>query len=245
MTAPLLQVIGLNKTFGGLRALADVTLSVNQGEIVGVIGPNGAGKTTLFSHLVGLHKPTSGRIVFDGNDLVGLKPHRIASAGIVKTFQNVALFLEETALDNVLIGGLMRHDIPHARDLARSCLERVGMLSIADKMAKDLSFPERARVEVARALCTEPKVLLLDEAMAALNHAEMDAFMALVRSLRSEGLTIVIIEHHMRAIMSLCDRIVVLNFGKVIAEGHPSEVARHPEVVAAYLGKSYAEGVAS
>lgn len=245
MTAPLLQVIDLNKTFGGLRALSDVTLSVNQGEIVGVIGPNGAGKTTLFSHLVGLHKPTSGRIVFDGNDIAGLKPHRIASVGIVKTFQNVALFLEETALDNVLIGGLMRHDIPHARDLARSCLNRVGMLSIADKTARDLSFPERARVEVARALCTEPKILLLDEAMAALNHAEMDAFMALVRALRSEGLTIVIIEHHMRAIMSLCDRIVVLNFGKVIAEGRPSEVARHPEVVAAYLGKSYAEGATS
>ncbi len=245
MTTPLLQVIDLNKSFGGLRALSDVTLSVNQGEIVGVIGPNGAGKTTLFSHLVGLHKPTSGRIVFDGKDIVGLKPHRIASAGIVKTFQNVALFLEETALDNVLIGGLMRHDIPHARDLARSCLDRVGMLSIADKMAKDLSFPERARVEVARALCTEPKILLLDEAMAALNHAEMDAFMALVRTLRGEGLTIVIIEHHMRAIMSLCDRLVVLNFGKVIAEGQPSEVARHPEVVAAYLGKSYAEGAAS
>jgi branched-chain amino acid transport system ATP-binding protein len=245
MTAPLLQVIDLNKTFGGLRALSDVTLSVSQGQIVGVIGPNGAGKTTLFSHLVGLHKPTSGRILFDGNDIAGLKPHRIASAGIVKTFQNVALFLEETALDNVLIGGLMRHDIPHARDLARSCLDRVGMLPIADKLARDLSFPERARVEVARALCTEPKILLLDEAMAALNHAEMDAFMALVRTLRSEGLTIVIIEHHMRAIMSLCDRIVVLNFGKVIAEGHPSEVARHPEVVAAYLGKSYAESAAS
>ncbi len=244
MTAPLLQVKDLNKTFGGLRALSDVTLSVNQGEIVGVIGPNGAGKTTLFSHLVGLHKPTSGRIIFDGNDVVGLKPHRIAAAGMVKTFQNVALFLEETVLDNVLIGGLMRHDIPHARDLARTCLERVGMLSIADKIAKDLSFPERARVEVARALCTEPKILLLDEAMAALNHAEMDDFMNLVRTLRSEGLTIVIIEHHMRAIMSLCDRIIVLNFGKIIAEGAPAEVARHHEVVAAYLGKSYAESAA-
>lgn len=245
MTAPLLQVKDLNKTFGGLRALSDVTLSINQGEIVGVIGPNGAGKTTLFSHLVGLHKPTSGRIIFDGNDIVGLKPHRIAAAGMVKTFQNVALFLEETVLDNVLIGGLMRHDIPHARDLAKTCLERVGMLSIADKIAKDLSFPERARVEVARALCTEPKTLLLDEAMAALNHAEMDDFMNLVRTLRSEGLTIVIIEHHMRAIMSLCDRIIVLNFGKIIAEGAPTEVARHPEVVAAYLGKSFAEGAAS
>jgi branched-chain amino acid transport system ATP-binding protein len=244
MTAPLLQVKDLSKNFGGLRALSDVTLSINQGEIVGVIGPNGAGKTTFFSHLVGLHKPTSGRIIFDGKDVVGLKPHRIAAAGMVKTFQNVALFLEETVLDNVLIGGLMRHDIPHARELARTCLERVGMLSIANKIAKDLSFPERARVEVARALCTEPKILLLDEAMAALNHAEMDDFMNLVRTLRSEGLTIVIIEHHMRAIMSLCDRLIVLNFGKVIAEGAPAEVARHPEVVAAYLGKSFAEGAA-
>ncbi|WP_424629906.1 ABC transporter ATP-binding protein [Bradyrhizobium sp. SYSU BS000235] len=244
MTAPLLQVQDLTKNFGGLRALSDLTLSINQGEIVGVIGPNGAGKTTLFSHLVGLHKPTSGRIIFDGSNIVGLKPHRIAAAGMVKTFQNVALFLEETVLDNVLIGGLMRHDIPHARDLARTCLERVGMLSIADKIAKDLSFPERARVEVARALCTEPKILLLDEAMAALNHAEMDDFMNLVRNLRSEGLTIVIIEHHMRAIMSLCDRIIVLNFGRIIAEGAPAEVARHPEVVAAYLGKSFAESAA-
>jgi len=244
MTPPLLQVKDLTKTFGGLRALSDVTLSINQSEIVGVIGPNGAGKTTLFSHLVGLHKPTSGRIIFDSKDVVGLKPNRIAAAGMVKTFQNVALFLEETVLDNVLIGGLMRHDIPHARDLAKTCLERVGMLSIADKIAKDLSFPERARVEVARALCTEPKILLLDEAMAALNHAEMDDFMNLVRTLRSEGLTIVIIEHHMRAIMSLCDRIIVLNFGKIIAEGAPAEVARHPEVVAAYLGKSFAEGAA-
>lgn len=244
MTAPLLQTKDLTKNFGGLRALSDVSLSINQSEIVGVIGPNGAGKTTLFSHLVGLHKPTSGRIIFDGKDIVGLKPHRIAAAGMVKTFQNVALFLEETVLDNVLIGGLMRHDIPHARDLAKTCLERVGMLSIADKIARDLSFPERARVEVARALCTEPKALLLDEAMAALNHAEMDDFMNLVRTLRSEGLTVVIIEHHMRAIMSLCDRIIVLNFGKIIAEGAPAEVARHPEVVAAYLGKSFAEGAA-
>jgi branched-chain amino acid transport system ATP-binding protein len=245
MTAPLLQVTGLGKTFGGLRALSDVTITINQGEIVGVIGPNGAGKTTLFSNLVGLHRPTAGKIVFDGKNIIGLKPHLIAAAGMVKTFQNVALFLEETVLDNVLIGGLMRHDIPHARALAMSCLERVGMAAISGKIAKDLSFPERARVEVARALCTEPKLLLLDEAMAALDHAEMDAFMTLVRTLRSEGLTIVIIEHHMRAIMALCDRIIALNFGKVIAEGTPSEVAGHPEVIAAYLGKAYAEEATS
>lgn len=236
----LLQTIGLSKSFGGLRALSDVNISIDAGEIVGVIGPNGAGKTTLFNNLVGLHKPTNGRVMFNGIDVVGMKPHRIAEAGMVKTFQNVALFLEETVLDNVLIGGLMRHTIPEARQLALVCLDRVGMASIAGKLARDLSFPERARVEVARALCTEPKLLLLDEAMAALNHAEMDSFMDLVRALRSEGLTIVIIEHHMRAIMTLCERIIALNFGKVIAEGAPSEVARHPDVVAAYLGKAYA-----
>ncbi len=236
----LLQTIGLSKDFGGLRALSDVNITINAGEIVGVIGPNGAGKTTLFNNLVGLHKPTSGRVVLNGVDVVGMKPHRIADAGMVKTFQNVALFLDETVLDNVLIGGLMRHTIPEARQLALTCLERVGMASIAAKVARDLSFPERARVEVARALCTEPKLLLLDEAMAALNHAEMDSFMDLVRALRNEGLTIIIIEHHMRAIMTLCERIIALNFGRVIAEGTPSEVARHPDVVAAYLGKAYA-----
>jgi branched-chain amino acid transport system ATP-binding protein len=236
----LLQTIGLSKNFGGLRALSDVNIIIDAGEIVGVIGPNGAGKTTLFNNLVGLHKPTGGRVVLNGVDVVGMKPHRIADAGMVKTFQNVALFLEETVLDNVLIGGLMRHTIPEARQLALTCLERVGMASIAGKFARDLSFPERARVEVARALCTEPKLLLLDEAMAALNHAEMDSFMDLVRALRNEGLTIVIIEHHMRAIMTLCERIIALNFGRVIAEGTPSEVARHPDVVAAYLGKAYA-----
>ncbi|WP_458757000.1 ABC transporter ATP-binding protein [Afipia sp. TerB] len=241
----LLQTIGLSKNFGGLRALSDVSITVNAGEIVGVIGPNGAGKTTLFNNLVGLHKPSSGRVVLNGVDVVGMKPHRIAEAGMVKTFQNVALFLDETVLDNVLIGGLMRHTIVEARQLALTCLDRVGMAPIAAKFARDLSFPERARVEVARALCTEPKLLLLDEAMAALNHAEMDSFMDLVRALRSEGLTIVIIEHHMRAIMTLCERIIALNFGKVIAEGTPSEVARHPDVVAAYLGKAYAEESAS
>lgn len=240
MNAPLLEVSGVCKRFGGLQALSNVSLSVDAGEIVGLIGPNGAGKTTLFSTLVGLHRPESGSIQLDDRELVGLKPHKIAAAGMVKTFQNVALFLDSSVLDNVLTGGLMRHSIADARALAHRCLERVGIGAIADKLARDLSFPERARVEVARALCTEPRILLLDEAMAALNHAEMDAFMALLRQLREEGLTLIVVEHHMRAIMSLCDRLVVLNFGQKIAMGTPAEIARDPAVVEAYLGRSAA-----
>lgn len=240
MTAPLLQVRGISKRFGGLHALSNVSLSAQPGEILGLIGPNGAGKTTLFSTLVGLHRPDSGTIQLDGRDLVGLKPHKIAAAGMVKTFQNVALFLDSSVLDNVLTGGLMRHSVEEARELGRRCLERVGIQSIAGKLARDLSFPERARVEVARALCTEPRVLLLDEAMAALNHAEMDEFMALLRQLREAGLTLIVVEHHMRAIMSLCERIVVLNFGQMIAAGTPAEISRDPAVVEAYLGSSAA-----
>ncbi|KRE09636.1 ABC transporter ATP-binding protein [Bosea sp. Root381] len=240
MATPLLQVSGIGKRFGGLQALSNVSLTVGTGEIVGLIGPNGAGKTTLFSTLVGLYKPDSGSIRLDGRDLVGLKPHRIAAAGMVKTFQNVALFLDSSVLDNVLTGGLMRHSVEEARALARRCLERVGIGAIADKLARDLSFPERARVEVARALCTEPRILLLDEAMAALNHAEMDEFMTLLRQLREEGLTLIVVEHHMRAIMSLCERLVVLNFGQMIATGTPAEIARDPAVVEAYLGRSAA-----
>ncbi|MGE7468115.1 ABC transporter ATP-binding protein [Bosea sp. NPDC003192] len=240
MAETLLDISGISKRFGGLQALSNVSLSIASGEIVGLIGPNGAGKTTLFSTLVGLHRPDSGTIRLDGHDLVGLKPHRIAAAGMVKTFQNVALFLDSSVLDNVLTGGLMRHSVEGARDLARRCLERVGISAIAGKLARDLSFPERARVEVARALCTEPRVLLLDEAMAALNHVEMDEFMALLRQLRAEGLTLIVVEHHMRAIMSLCERLVVLNFGQMIATGTPAEISRDPAVVQAYLGRSAA-----
>jgi branched-chain amino acid transport system ATP-binding protein len=240
MTAPLLEIHGISKRFGGLAALNDVSAEVGRGEIVGLIGPNGAGKTTLFSTLVGLHRPNAGTIRLNGQNLVGLKPHKVAAAGMVKTFQNVALFLDSTVLDNVLIGGLMRHSVENARDLARRCLDRVGIGAIADKFAHSLSFPERARVEVARALCTEPQILLLDEAMAALNPVEMDEFLKLLRDLRAEGLTLVVVEHHMRAIMSLCERIIVLNFGQVIATGTPQEVSRNPDVVRAYLGRSAA-----
>lgn len=239
MSAPLLAVEGLSKRFGGLLALSGVTFTVGRGEIVGLIGPNGAGKSTLFSTLVGLHRPSGGRVRLGGQDITGLRPHKIAARGLTKTFQNVSLFSQSSVLDNVLIGGLMHSPVEAARAFAVECLERVGIADIAGRRAGSLSFPERARVELARALCTRPKVLLLDEVMAALNPAEMDEVIGLVRALRADGLTVIVVEHHMRAIMSVCDRILVLNFGELIAEGAPAHIARHPKVVEAYLGREH------
>jgi branched-chain amino acid transport system ATP-binding protein len=235
----ILAISNVSKRFGGLRALDDVSLEVERGEIVGLIGPNGAGKTTLFSALVGLHRIDGGTIRFDGSNVSGLKPHRVAALGLTKTFQNVALFSEMSVLDNVLVGGLLRHGLASARSAAQSCLERVGLAAIAGKRAADLSFPERARVEVARALATEPKLLLLDEVMAALNAAEKRDMIGLIRALREDGLTLIVIEHHMNTIMSLCDRIAALSFGRLLAEGTPAEIARHPAVVEAYLGREH------
>jgi len=234
----ILDVRGISKRFGGLQALSDVTFSVPAGQIVGLIGPNGAGKTTFFSTLVGLIRPDRGTVTLAGQSLVGLKPHRIAAYGMTKTFQNVALFGDSTVLDNVLTAGLLRHDVHVAREEARRCLDRVGLLAVANKQADTLSFPERARVELARALCTGPKVLLLDEVMAALNPVEMREIMDLIRSLREDGITLLVVEHHMRAIMTICDRILVLNFGKLLADGTPREIADDPEVIEAYLGRS-------
>jgi len=236
---PILSLRGVSKRFGGLQALGDVTFDVRRGEILGLIGPNGAGKTTLFSALVGLHRIDAGSILLDGREIARAAPHRVAALGLTKTFQNVALFADASVLDNVLIGGLLRRDVAGARAFAGECLARVGLAGIAEKKAGDLSFPERARVEVARALATEPKVLLLDEVMAALNHAETAEIVALLRQLRGEGLTLIIVEHHMKTVMALCDRIVALSFGRLLATASPAEIARHPDVVAAYLGREY------
>ncbi|GAC1343968.1 MAG: ABC transporter ATP-binding protein [Myxococcales bacterium] len=236
----LLAVRAVSRRFGGLWALREVSFSIPRGQIVGLVGPNGAGKTTLFNVLVGLHRPSSGEVLLDGRKVSGLPPHRVCAAGMTKTFQNAALFLDMKVLDNALAGGLLRHSLDEARALAARSLARVGLAGVAQKRAADLTFPERARLELARALCTEPRVLLLDEVMAALTHVEMNEVIALIRSLRDEGLTVLVVEHHMRAILALCDRIVVLNFGELIADGTPEEVVRDRRVVTAYLGRAFA-----
>ena len=239
MTTPLLAVRGLSRTFGGLRALDGVDLELSAGEILGVIGPNGAGKTTLFSIIAGSLAPTSGEVRLDGRVVSGRAAHRLVRAGIVRTHQIVRPFANLTVLENVTVAALhgSRRAESSSRQRAPQVLEFVGLAERAGQLPGALTLAGRKRLELARALATLPRVLLLDEVIAGVNPTEALALAALVRRVRDElGTSIVMIEHVMPAVMSLSDRVVVLDHGKKLAEGTPAEVVRNPQVVEAYLG---------
>jgi branched-chain amino acid transport system ATP-binding protein len=233
----LLQVSNLTRRFGGLVAVSDVSFAVQQGEIVGLIGPNGAGKTTTFAMLAGFLAPSSGQILFDGQRIDGLKPHAICQRGVTRTFQIVQPFPQMTALENIMVGAYAKvADSGQARQKALAVLERVGLARRAQTLGRDLTLLDLKRLEIGKALATDPRLLLLDEVAAGLKPTEVDTVLALVRQLNREGVTFLIVEHLMKVIMSLSQRIVVLDFGQKIAEGTPEEIRRDPKVLAAYLG---------
>jgi branched-chain amino acid transport system ATP-binding protein len=237
---PLLEVTGISRRFGGLQAVRDLSLSVAPDEVLGLIGPNGAGKTTAFNLLSGFLAPDRGQIRFDGRSIVGLPPHAICRLGLCRTFQIVRPFPRLSVLDNVRVGALSRRPrMEDARDRAREVIEQVGLGGKVDHAAGALTLAERKRLELARALATEPRLLLLDEVMAGLNPTEIEAIVTLVKRINVSGVAILLIEHNMRAVMSLSHRIAVLNFGEKIVEGEPAAVANHPRVIEAYLGEEY------
>jgi len=238
----ILEVKNVTKKFGGLTANSDVSINLKEGEILGLIGANGAGKTTLFNMIAGAFHPTSGEIIFEGRHIEKLPAHEICKLGIGRTYQIVQPFSSLTVHENVMVGALLKtNNIAKASKKADEVLKQVGLWSKRDIQGKSLSLPELKRMEVARALATEPKVLLLDEVMAGLNPTESANVINLVWQIRDSGITIIIIEHVMKAIMTLSDRIYVLNQGRLIAEGTPEEVAHNEEVQASYFGrKKYA-----
>lgn len=238
----ILQVENVTKKFGGLTAVDNVSMQVNEGEIVGLIGANGAGKTTLFNMIAGVFAPTSGKIIFQGNEIQGMPCHKVCKLGLGRTYQIVKPFSNLSVLDNTTVGTLLHYpDVKVAKEKAMKILEFVELDHRKDVIGSNLNLVELKRMELARALATEPKLLLLDEVMAGLNPGDSARVIELVRKVRETGITLIVIEHVMKAIMSLSDRIYVLNQGLLIAEGTPIEVSQNPEVIKSYLGeKRYA-----
>ncbi len=250
----LLSVEGLARAFGGVHAVDGASFEVRPGEVHGLIGPNGAGKTTVINMVSGLLAPTGGAIRLDGRAIQGLRPHRIAALGVARTFQNIRLFSDLSARDNVLVGQHLarraslaarllvlpaaRAEERQAKERASALLERIGLAERAHERARNLSYGEQRRVEIARALASDPRLLLLDEPTAGMNPVEVEAVAALIRQVAGDGRSVLLIEHNVRLVMEVCDRITVLNFGKVIAEGPPAAVATDPAVVTAYLGSA-------
>jgi branched-chain amino acid transport system ATP-binding protein len=248
----LLKLSGVGKRFGGLTALADVSLHIQRGEIYGLIGPNGAGKTTLFNIITGLYQLDQGAFAFSGSEYRHGKSHLLAKAGIARTFQNIRLFANMSALENVMVGrhvrthsgiwgALSRNAATREEEAAiakraHELLHYVGIHRPSNTLAKNLSYGEQRRLEIARALATEPKLLALDEPVAGMNATETESLKVLLQSIRHDGVTVLLIEHDVKLIMGLCDRVAVLDYGKKIAEGVPEEVRRNPAVIAAYLG---------
>jgi branched-chain amino acid transport system ATP-binding protein len=241
MADPILEVRSVSKAFGGLMAVSNVSFEMRPGEIVGLIGPNGAGKTTLFNVISGYYAPTRGQVLFAGHDVSGKPPYALAARGIGRTFQVVKPFAGLSVMENVVVAALLRH--PRRRDAeehARGVLELTGLADRADQAAASLTLAGRKRLEISKALALEPTFLLLDEVVAGLNPTEVDRTVELILALRGRGITILIVEHIMRVIMRISDRLVVLNFGEKIAEGSPAEVASNRAVVEAYLGEARA-----
>ncbi len=253
---PLLEVRGLSKYFGGLTAVNDFSFSVEKGDIVGLIGPNGAGKSTVFNTIMGTHAPTAGKVFFKGKEITGRKPYEVVCHGLVRSFQRTALFGELTALQNILLGfhlvsginlwgclfsiGGMKKKQNELVEKAGKLADFMGLGERKDQLAKNLSHGYQRLLGVAIALATNPELILMDEPVTGMNPQEKDAMMSKIREIRNRGVTILLVEHDMRLVMNICDRLFVLNFGSKIAQGTPSEILANSEVIAAYLGPEYA-----